>query len=73
MLSTSLDGTFNNAAMIFLRILSFCINSLKQKSTVGSMIKSSCFAFDALQCDDARLVDTLFLVFFHRIFLSSVQ
>ena len=62
--STSLGGTFNSAAIMFLRMLSFCINSLKQKSTVGSMIKSSCFSFDVLQCDDTFLVDTLFLFSF---------
>ena len=56
-------STFNNAAMMFLRMLSFCINSLKQKSTVGSMIKSSCFSFAVWHCDVAFLVDTLFLVF----------
>ena len=50
-------------AMMFLRILSFCISSLKQKSTVGSMIKSSCFSFTVWHCDVAFLVDTLFLVF----------
>jgi len=48
-LSTSFGSTLNIADIIPLRTFSFCINSLKQKSTVGNIIKSSEFR-DSATC-----------------------